>query len=96
MSEPTKTRSPDFRLIYANALGMRASDNDFQITLSIEIGAETQSFQEEATVMISPRTAKLLWHMLGGALEEIEKTTGPITIDEKKLAGLKVTAIPRG
>lgn len=85
-------RSPYHRVIYTNSIGMRAGDNDFQIVFSIEHGAGENVFLEEAVVAMSPRSAKLLWAMLGGAIESIETQTGPIDlpIDPTKLRTVEI------
>ena len=82
------------RIIFANAFSLRIGDNDCAIELCTEQNVNgVDSYFSEAQLMMTPKTAKILWVILGNALENFEQTLGPIAIPPEKMAQLKASMI---
>ena len=82
-----KARSKDFRTIAADAFGVRASDNLIQLMLSLETGDFQTGdvvYQEEALLLLTPRSLKVLSIVLANTLRILETVQGPILLPEGK------------
>lgn len=100
MSEKSKKseRSSFFRLIFANAFRLRVGNNDVGITLAVETdGPDGEAyFVDEAQVLMTPASAKLLAHMLQNAIKVFERENGPILLAPGKLDELDRALAERG
>jgi hypothetical protein len=81
--------SKDHRFIYTNAFRIKISDNDIAITVSNQhafgdedIGQLTYS--DEATLMMTPRSLKVLSIVLQNTIADFEKNFGEIKLPEGK------------
>src|SRR4051812_35086045 len=81
-----KKRAKDFRYVFASTFGARASDNDIAVVVGIDEGdTPGEIIEEQVGIIMTPRSAKLLHHILGQVLDRIEKATGDISIAPDKL-----------
>lgn len=85
------TRSPDFRYYFANTIGFAMSDNEVRIIFGVmESPGEVESSNEQAGVVMTLKTAKILSRVLSESLAHYEATTGTvIPFDEEKAEHLK-------
>lgn len=84
--EKKHVESKDFRTVFVNAFNMRFGENDVALMLSTEV-ADSKSdvfFQDEVRVMMTPRSAKVLFLILKTMISEFEKERGPIPMQEGK------------
>jgi hypothetical protein len=83
--------SPQYRIIFANSFELVITDNEFSLGLCV--GGETLgqpgSRYREATVMLTPRSAKVLATLLQGSIERFEQESGPIMLAEGKLENIQ-------
>jgi hypothetical protein len=84
--EPVQTvsRSSQWRVIFSNIIGITFSD-EFRLHFGFDqdLSQPGRDVLEEATVVMSPRSAKFLSHTLGAAVSRYEEINGPITgVDE--------------
>ena len=86
-------RAPDFRWYPANALGFAFSDNDARITFGVEEPGETEAY-EQAGVVMSHRTLKLLGAMIQQTIQHYETHSGvTVQLDPEKIEMLKQNLI---
>jgi hypothetical protein len=80
------TRAPDFRYFFANTIGFTMSDNEIKIVFGVqEAPGDLESSLEQAGVLLTLKTAKVLSNILAQSLEHYEKTTGTtIPYDDAK------------
>jgi hypothetical protein len=84
---PTVVRSPLWRVIYGNSVNIQFGDNDVRIGIGLDQNPNMpgQSTLEEAAIILTPRTAKLLAHALGTIIANFEAANGPISIPQAKI-----------
>ena len=81
------TRAPDFKYVFANAVGLALSDNDCKIIFGVEEGSGPEEMYEQLAVAMTLRTTKMLAINLTAIIDHIEKTTGDeIPFDVEKHA----------
>jgi DNA-dependent RNA polymerase auxiliary subunit epsilon len=68
------SRAPDFRYIFANAVGIGVSDNECKVIFSVEEGP--QEMYEQLGVAMTLKTTKMLAIHLSTIIEYIEKVSG--------------------
>ena len=86
-----KTRTPDFRYVYANAVGIRFNGTDVMLTAGIKEDPRESddTIVENATFIMALSTAKFLSLALSRVITSIETTMGQeIPIDGDKLQTL--------
>ena len=79
-----KTRSKDFRYVYANAFALRLGDNDVTLILGMSEGGASEEILEEVAVVMTPRTLKIILNNLGNALKSFESHVGEIPVPPEK------------
>lgn len=80
-----KNRSNDFRYIFANAFGLRFSDNDVTLTFGIHEGGDPEDMLEEVAVVMTPRTMKIIVNNISNVIEKFEADVGEIQIPSSKM-----------
>ena len=83
MPSEKRERSKDFRFIFANAFNVKFSDNDVALTLANQHvfgGEKDTTYVDEAVLMMTPKTAKLLARILNNIVSELESQIGPIAL----------------
>ena len=90
----TVTRSPSWRVIYTNAMGLAFGDNDVRIAFGFDqdIGKPGQQVLEEAVVVMTPRQAKILSHSLNVIISNFEAANGPIPVPLEKIQQIDAQA----
>ena len=87
---PTKltTRSPNWRVIYTNIVGIGFGSNDMRLMCGFDqdLAHPGSDVLEEAVVVMSPQSAKLLAHSLTAVLGAFELANGPIPLPGDKIA----------
>lgn len=86
--QPETRPSAHYRILYANTFELRMGDNDVAIGLCTDVsplGFEHGQHTREATVVMTPRAAKILARILTKAISEFEAQTGEIPIPESKV-----------
>lgn len=75
-----------FRILYANVFSIRFSNEEFQVTFSVDYDeAESGKIvMDEAKVVMTPRAAKIFSILLGKSVEHFEKTSGSISVTDEK------------
>lgn len=84
-------KAKDFRFIYANGMGVQFNGLEFMLAVGVkeDQSVENTTFLEEATIILSPSTAKLLGVIINKIIVSNEKITGiPIQVDETKINAL--------
>jgi hypothetical protein len=100
MSDKKKiVESKDYRTFFVNSFGIRFSDNDVALLLSTDtsdsLGDEV--LLNEARVIMTPRTAKLLTVLLTSAITQYEKAEGTIHLGKEKEEEIaKLTLMKKG
>lgn len=87
-----KRRSENFRWVFTNALGIQLSENEALITVGFaqDVTKPVESNVEEVGIIMTPRTAKLLMHVLQNAIGSWEKAHNTqIPIAPEKLAEIE-------
>lgn len=80
------SRSKDFRYEYANAFAIQVGDNDVIIRFGInEVPGKSAEFVDQIGIILTPRSAKVLIHALGNAIEALEGEIGPILLPAGKM-----------
>jgi hypothetical protein len=84
---PKVTRSPSWRIIYTNILGIGFGDNDVRLMCGFDqdLGNPGQQVIEEAIVVMTPRQAKMLSHSLNSVISNFEAANGPIPVPADKI-----------
>ncbi len=84
------TRDNTFRVLYANAVGVVGSDNDFQLRFAIDVDPSSpgSDMSEQAYVVITPKTAKILAHVLMATVGHVEERAGEIVLQDGKLEAI--------
>jgi hypothetical protein len=82
------TRSSNWRIIYTNIFGIGFGDNDVRLMcgFDMDIGKPGAEVLEEATIVMTPRSAKMLSYTLDRILELHESTFGQIPLDPARVA----------
>src|SRR5437868_3079939 len=86
--EPKKvTRSPTWQVVYSNVTGLKFGDNDAQIIFGLDqdIAKPGTDVLEQVTVVMTPRSLKILAHLLSIVIENFESNVGPIPVSAEKL-----------
>lgn len=82
--------SPFHRIVFTNQFEMKFGDNDVSIGFCVDVGREgMETGTREVTVMMTPRSAKMLAHALNAAIRALETAQGPIPMPEGKLDALE-------
>jgi hypothetical protein len=82
--------SPQHRIIFTNQFEMKFGDNDVAIGFCVDVGRDgLNGSTREVTVLMTPRSAKMLAHALNTAIRALEAAQGPIVMPEGKLEGLE-------
>lgn len=92
VSQPEKPTfwTPDHRIIFANAFSLRMGNNDVSLELSTEQNVNgTEGYLSSAQLMMTPASAKVLAILLTKSLERLEKETGPIALDAKRVEAME-------
>ena len=97
--DPKNTKARDFRVCYANAVGIQFSGNDMILKFGVmhNVGDEGAGLEEQVAVGMSPSTAKALMYSLQQILAHYE-TTNKVTIPMSRAvedAIAKALAAPR-
>ncbi len=82
-------RAPDFRFIFASAIGLGVSDNDCKVIFGVEEGPNPQDIYEQIAVAMTLKTTKMLAVHLSTIVEHIEGISGEIPFDKEKQDHLK-------
>jgi len=84
------TRSPSWRIIYTNAMGVAFGDNDVRLVCGFDqdITKPGQQVLEEAILVMTPRQAKILSYSLNTIISNFEATNGPIPVPVDKIQKL--------
>lgn len=92
MSVTKRVVSGEHRFLYGNAFRLKVSDNDIAVTISNQhaFGDDDGiTYVDEATIMMTPRSLKVLSIVLTNAIEDYEKQFGAVSLPagfEEKLA----------
>lgn len=84
--------SGDVPIIYSNSFTLTAGDNDFSLRFMVEVpDGEERALLDQATVILTPRLAKILMMQLISGVQSIEAHLGaPIPLPP----GFEVMAQP--
>jgi hypothetical protein len=76
------TRSPSWRIIYSNISGIHFGDNDCKIVFGfdMDISKPGEEILEEAVVVMTPRTVKMLAYSLTAVIQNFESVHGTIQV----------------
>lgn len=85
------TRSPDFRFIFTNAVGLGISDNEFRFMFAFaEDLTSPADNTEQIGVIMSHKTAKFVMNVMKQAIESYEEASGQvIPFDADSIAAIK-------
>jgi hypothetical protein len=82
--------STDHRRVFANAFTIRFSDNDVSLGfVYTDDPANEESGEVAATVVLTPRSVKVLTHVLLETIKVHEEQVGEIPLPEGKLEGIR-------
>lgn len=81
-------KSPQFRTVYTNAITLQFTDHEALLGFGLNVKNQKgeDDITEEVRVVLTPKTAKLLSHILTNTIAAIEKTTGSIIPTTEKIA----------
>jgi len=80
-------RSKEFRAITADAFAVRGSDHLIQLMLSLEtvdFQSNEVAYLEEALLLLTPKSLKVLSIVLTNTLSILEAATGPVSLPAEK------------
>ncbi len=82
-------RSNGFRFVFANNFGIKVSDNDILLMLNNEqVVEEAKILMQEIGDVFTPRSMKILAHLLTEAVRQYETAIEPISVPEGKLEAI--------
>ncbi len=82
-------RSKEHRVVFTNMFTLSAGDNEVSMTCSVEnqgaaVGPE-QAHLDEVTIVMTPRTLKIMSISLSNAISYLESRKGPIPLEPSKI-----------
>jgi hypothetical protein len=87
VAESQITRSPDWKVVYCNILGIGWGENEARLMIAFDedLAKSGSKVREELLVVMPHRAAKLLVHTLGSIIANHEANNGPIPYPEERL-----------
>jgi hypothetical protein len=81
------TQSPHWRIIYSNIIGIGFGDNDVRLNcgFDLNISKPGSDVVEEALLVMTPRTAKMLAYTLNAVVANFEALNGLIAVPADRL-----------
>ena len=81
------TRSPNWRVIYTNGIGLGFGENEVRLNIGFDQNPTKPNTDilEEAVVVMNHRAAKMLVYTLGAVISSFEALNGPIALPVEKL-----------
>src|SRR5262249_18636699 len=85
------TRSPNWRVVYGNIIGITWADTEARLNISFDqdVSKPGSSVLEEITVVMPHRAAKILAFSLGLIVSNFEAANGPIPIPVERLQDIE-------
>jgi hypothetical protein len=91
LAEVPTTRSPDFKVIYANNVNIGMSPWDIQMTFGKITSGNT--IEHQITVVISPQWAKALAGVYQRVVADYESQFGKVALPEQLLAAQSIVPV---
>jgi hypothetical protein len=87
VAEAQITRSPDWKVVYCNILGIGWGDNEARLMIAFDedLANSGTKVREGLLVVMPHRAAKLLVHTLGSIIANHEANHGPIPYPAERL-----------
>ena len=85
------TRSPHWRVIYTNGIGLGFGDNEVRLNIGFDQNPTKPNTDvlEEAVVVMTHRAAKMLAYTLGAVISNFEAINGPITLPADRVRDIE-------
>ncbi|MBW4034622.1 MAG: hypothetical protein HIU90_04040 [Proteobacteria bacterium] len=88
---PENTRRDDLNYLYANAFGVNLNENEVLLTFGMDRNQieKIPGMLEQARIIMTPRSFKILAHTLMATLKRVEADLGEIVVPPGQIEGLE-------